>query len=100
MSKQNSAHSASGKSTQERVSDTLLKTEDLSCIFPKEPETSVSGISIFDSENSKPKDSDGPLLGEDFIKKSKYPTLEKPKEPKPSKSKEPSKVSLLKLSRK
>ena len=51
-------------------------------------------------ENSKLKDSDGPLLGEDFIKKSKYPTLEKPKEPKPSKSKEPSKVSLLKQSRK
>ena len=55
---------------------------------------------MIDSENSKPKDSDGPPHGEDFIKKSKYPIPVKPKEQKPSRSKEPLKVSLLNPSRK
>lgn len=45
-------------------------------------------------ENSKPKDLDGLPPGEDSIKKLKYPTRVKQKEPKPSKSKEPLKVSL------
>lgn len=45
-------------------------------------------------ENSKLKDSDGPPPGEDFIRKLNNPTLENKKDKKPSKSKEPSRVSL------
>ena len=69
MSRQNFAHSVSGKSTQERVSDTLLKTEDLSCIFQRELEISASGTIDITSENLKPKDSDGLPPGEDYIRK-------------------------------
>ncbi len=50
--------------------------------------------------NSKPKDSDGLPLGEDYIRKLKYLILVKLKELKPSRSKELLKVSLLKPSRK
>ena len=81
------------------MSDTSPRTADLSCISQREPETSVSGTFLIEIENSKLKDWDGLLPGEDFIKKSKYQTLERPKEPKPSRLKEPSRVLLLKPSR-
>ena len=75
------------------------KTADLSCISQREPETSVSGTFLIDIENWKLKDSDGQLPGEDFIKKSKYQTLERPKEPKHSRLRELFRVLLLKRSR-
>ena len=50
--------------------------------------------------NSKPKDSDGLLPGEDYIRKLKYLMQENKKSKKPLRSKEPSKVSLLNPSKK
>ena len=41
--KQNSAHLVSGKYIPEEELDMSLKTADLSCSFPKEPEISVFG---------------------------------------------------------
>ena len=50
-------------------------------------------------ENLKLKDSDGPPPGEDYIRKLKYLMQVNKKDKKPSKSKEPSKVSPYNLSK-
>lgn len=50
-------------------------------------------------ENSKPKDLDGPLPGEDSTKNLNFPMLAKNKKRESSNKKEPSKVSLLKISK-